>query len=338
MTEIPRPSEFEHSDNPERVEMESPHVQRLSSIAKQGLELLPERNEPLEVAMFYGAHSTPEDLGCYSEELEKSNFVAIESIAWTKLVNERQKLLIQGDPSVELQPIEPGKKRSFAYAQMELLAGSHKGLITVDVPDGNALVEENREVNARRLQIIKADSPTPKTMSFEDMLTELGDVVQEHARVQGEREAYMVRRLFTELRTVPQEETVKLLWSIGSSHTAIFHALHSEMGDASRRIFAFQKPMVYSNYVEAMRRAMFGKKNDNELLSRAWLGDNLPFDKLMPKSDLDRIDLKDYYERQVTGRYSMDEIEAIYLDVASGKTFEDAFLVTAAEKVSHPPK
>ena len=77
---------------------------------------------------------------------------------------------------------------------------------------------------------------------------------------------------------------------------------------------------------------MFGKKNDNELLSRAWLGHNLPFDKLMPKSDLDRIDLKDYYERQVTGRYSMDEIEAIYLDIASGKTFEDAFLMTAAEK------
>lgn len=184
-------------------------------------------------------------------------------------------------------------------------------MILVDVPAGHLLTEAEKVLdNYYKL------SREENRENFSGTLRVLDIYLRGFAKLEEEREAYMVARLKPAieetLKAHPElrkKEKINVLMSLGSGHTGVHHALKSS-GEKSRTDFPSQL-YTFDFFTEGVRAYRFGKRVDNELLAHIWMQNR--FKKIFSRnSKIKKSNNASLFLRKFTSLFSYDEIREIF--------------------------
>lgn len=150
---------------------------------------------------------------------------------------------------------------------------SRKPIITADIPRDHRIYKKTEALHARYRYLLETNLPI---MNFTDVLKEIKILGRNNARLEKQREEYMLSHLTPYIQKVledyPQlkeKDELKVLLSLGGYHTSFYHALKKGGQDINREFSVM--PFVYSYFTEGMRRFSFGRDVDDELAARIFL-------------------------------------------------------------------
>ncbi len=273
---------------------------------------------PVKLEFLFGAHGTTADFAKLPEKLQDADIYLIESPNYSE--NYRQMLRDIADPKSSLTADEllaaaPGFIGRSRETTIRSLHRSGKIASSIDLRD------EPAEVKLTDKVINSLEQPINFKKTFNRSLDDLTTEIHTRAAVQLQREAIMTGRFETELVRLIQEnpklkeqEDIKVLATMGSLHTTLFHSLR-QAGIPTEREFS-QKPYVYGWESEAERNYMIGREPSREVLAKALLEQII--NPILPEThseDVTETLLR--YQRQTASQFTTDEIEVIYNAMSS---------------------
>lgn len=294
-------------------------VRDIESTFREELAKLPDDFPPIKFNFYYGSHSTAEDVGDIDSLLDEADGFIPETFAWTEDGSKRRQDISNNPRSVRADQLNAG---DFALAQMSPDPFSHElwsrvrgrrlPILEVDVPGSDPIAKISIEEESARTEL---------TESFDK---ELGDYQKELEVIiqrQTDREKYMARHLIpTILETYgsdPKQDEIRLVWQLGSAHTALFMGLQKASRDSAHRVFAEELPIVQNHYTEVVRDGMFGVPITRERLAKAWVTSVL--DKymypIMAHKPSREVNIR---MRQIVDSMTMDDIEKIFEEERTG--------------------
>ncbi|MFY9462268.1 MAG: hypothetical protein WAP51_03655 [Candidatus Sungiibacteriota bacterium] len=268
--------------------------------------------------IFYSAHETREDAKGLAERFRKADIYVPEANGWTEMWRRDMNAVSQGTLTPELffrkRGVDPKNVLfSFDFAEIEMLYGSKKPVVFVDLPESHPLYrrtqETKQEINRFNL-----------TKGFPEMLKKFTSDLKRFADVQVERERYMLQELKRLTERIQKGEApefkgkkdAKLLLFLGAAHTKIYHELKKSGAEAGRGFVTM--PYVFGEFASEMfRRQMFGKPVNDELAARAVGG--LFFRAVVInyagylRQDSHKLAL---LERKVVSRFSFNDIKSVF--------------------------
>jgi len=211
-------------------------------LKEQGLEKVPN----IETHFFFNQHSTTEDGKMVADRLDDKDIFIQENAGWDKERLETWQKISSGEFTPE-QGIEHEKERGKPFfwpdyfkTIFEKLHGSNKEVLLVDV-------KSDSEVYQELVSFFGKESPywnlVDKSKSYEETCERIANVSEFESILQMEREneilENMKTNLFELLKEKPElqnKENLKMLFSMGSFHTRLYHEM-KKSGDTVSREF-----------------------------------------------------------------------------------------------------
>jgi hypothetical protein len=241
---------------------------------------------PIDIRIHFGAHGTREDAMNFEKELEEADVYFPESLGWDTAELVAFKKFTEGKMSQEtlerfMAKVTPREYVGVGFEKQlfKMLYQTRKPVAFIDLPEGHPIQKE--------LKFLKFNNFSEKSKSFEELLDSMKDYAKKVAELQLKREEYMqsqivpqLERLCAENPELAKKKTIRILMSLGSAHTTLYHVLKKE-GQPVTRSFP-DDPYVQSLFNELVRRYELGKPVNDEIVAgtflESWLS-GLLFDK-----------------------------------------------------------
>ncbi|MDO8522962.1 MAG: hypothetical protein Q7S12_01590 [bacterium] len=294
----------------------------------------PENRElpPLSIEIYYSAHGNAKDIGELQEKFLEADIYVPEWIGTSLKVLETYQAVSDGrktpaEAVIELH-LDDSKMYGYHLKRFEIIYGSHKPVVFVDVPLDHDLIKEYREILFK-----------PKLQNFEEDLEYTKDFLLKEAVFEKKREEYMILQLEPKMREVVEKypelqnkKQLKLLLSLGAFHTGLFHELDKKAYDVKREFG--DTPIVFDSRSEALRRHMFDKKVGDELVLRAMFETLVGkyFSKDFKKKSDDSLEQLKML-REVGALFSFDEMKNLYSNPENKGGFESALYDAVNQKL-----
>ncbi len=205
----------------------------------------------------------------------------------------------------------PPPGNSFVAQQMQALR--HSGVVVENIDLQHSDPIQGYELDLAFHQLYRLQD------TFDATLAQAKEGLTRIAELQDQREQIMVARFEEKLEAIlaqhpelRQQRGVRVLASIGSSHTRLSHKFR-EAGVTTQRSFP-ELPYTYNLLGEIQRTIAYGREPSRELLARGYLEDltlRALSMELMKSQELNADDLT-FYTRRVAEAFSESEIEALF--------------------------
>jgi hypothetical protein len=272
-----------------------------------------EREPKISYHFFYSCHGTVKDIEKLEKAFQKADIYVPEAANWEPWIVSMFQDLSQGRENLEQAKLffaaNPAASRTF-----EIIYNSKKPILFADV--SSADVELNKawdELNS----FYKEAVAMFRISMFPWFLRRLRAAVLAEAEFILKREEKIKENLKKQikefLRGNPEyakKENLKVLISLGAVHTKIYQDLSKKEPHVSREFSVM--PAVYPSRYEAIRRVMFGKEVNDELLARGFVEKTLLYPKLRELTD----DSNKLFRalRKLSSRLTLKDIEQISKD------------------------
>lgn len=321
MSETPIPREYLDEAKTPQGESTSPH--KVIDIEVNEREIT---DAHVHLKFYFSGHATREDANKLAQDIQESDVYIPEVKGWdanaAKFFNEvsigeRDLDSIINDAEKSGAKIDPFRRRV-----AELLYASRKPIVLVDVPYGHESASRvSAEVDER----------------IDDFSTAIGKTrreLKEEADNQISREGYILTELQSQLAslktnypTLASKSQIKVFMQIGAAHTRISHQFIKDdsPGLVVTRVFS-EKPFLYLPYSEAIRRNMFNKEVDDNLVAKVLLMRMVDHKISSLTSDTDQLAK---LSKTISDGYSTEEIEDLYNVFRNSKSWNefDSFFV-----------
>jgi|YelNatPaOPRAMG01_1025707.scaffolds.fasta_scaffold12570_6 hypothetical protein len=209
-------------------------------LKESGLENIPN----IETHFFFHQHSTSEDGKMVADRLDDKDIFIPENAGWDKERLETWKKISSGEFTPE-QAIEHEKERGKPFfwpdyfkTIFEKLHGTNKEVLLVDVKSDSEVYQElvsffdkeNRYWNL-----------IDKSKSYEETCERIANASEFESILQTERENEILENMKTNLLELlkekpelQKEENLKILFTIGSFHTRLYHEMKKSGNNVSR--------------------------------------------------------------------------------------------------------
>src|SRR3989344_696121 len=247
---------------------EAPEVGTPKVEESQGKEASVSEREPrINLTIFSSAHRTREDARGLKELFEKADIYIPEIAGVSPAIREYYDVVARD--GLDLSRLSPEERRevftSFRASDYEMVAGSKKPFLFVDVPKDSEWMVRYRRVHADFYAIAKRFI---SGKNFDELLRQYSSAIEKWADLQKEREEYIRETLKRELPRIVKEhpalrdrQELNVLMQLGAEHTTFYRAIKRDMeiaGGAARRVWN-EMPFVFGYPAELMRRYYFKK-------------------------------------------------------------------------------
>lgn len=296
----------------------------------------------IQIDILYGRHGTKEDRDGLAERLKNADVYIPEFFDWTGSVlkmyrdhSDGKGRLFKGPPGLELNfalGLDPAIKE-----ELRILYGSHKAIGMIDMKEpfwAGAFLSEWDSIKQDRIERHKKGKD-----SFPQRLDFIKHSLEAEARFQNKREEYMISQLrptIQELiKTYPSlkdKSEIKVLLSLGSAHTFVYHNLKRDNQETTRTFS--RTPEVYDFETEALRRLIFGIEVDDELVGKVFLEGvffkthGVGFDT----GDVGDSSKIAKYVRKLISQFSFEEAREIFERLKKGEKAKGIFETKFTEK------
>lgn len=305
-----------------------------------------EGDPEIELHFAFGAHSSPSDVEAIQKRFKECDIYMPELLGWVPQDKEVYGGLANGltDPKrlidffLKMRPdLKKSQEFSFDKAIYNMIHQSGKAITFIDVPHDHKIVQEmNTAVGYWMLKFSMAKN-------FSEKIELIKEYLNIYAQMGLVRESYMLQGIPQKIREVidsrpslKKKQKVKVLISLGASHTMLYFAVKTMTDTNIERSFAVN-PYIFDFRSEGIRRIKLtrDKQISRELLAKILL--EMDFCKHFSKSMKRQI--KEYGSEKTTKKIrsiieslNEGEIESIYKLEKDGKNFRDAVLETCKRK------
>ena len=211
-------------------------------LKESGLKNIPN----IETNFFFNQHATIRDGKMVADRLDGIDIFIQENIGWDKERFKTWRKISSGEFTPE-QAIEHEKERGKPFfwpdyfkTIFQKLYGTNKEILLVDIKSDNYLYQEI--YNLMRKNGVYWNL-VDKTKSYEEVCEHISDVSELESLTQKERENEILENMKTSLLELLKEkpelqkkENLKMLFSMGSFHTRLYHEM-KKSGDNVNREF-----------------------------------------------------------------------------------------------------
>ena len=212
----------------------------------------------------------------------------------------------------------------------KIIYKSKKPITFIDIPDNHSLV---RRENENKIPNIHFGS------NFGQVFDAVRGYIEKAADMHEERETYMLKQLQPQiqelLKTHPElrgRQEINVLLSVGGTHTSLGRYLKKDY-QTTRRFSRI--PMIFPYRDEALRRHMFSKPVDDELVARI-VAEHL-LSKAHKKFFITDDSIKDVKSiRKLVSKFSFEELEEMFEGAHDLNEWANMFVEGAKERVKVP--
>lgn len=262
----------------------------------------------IKYEFYFSPHGNPNDFKDLFELIKGADIYVPEVFGWT-----REYLGIYQDVSagrktpeqaIKEKQAEDAEMNPLLLEELQALYNTKKPIIFIDLPEEETPRAKNKIWLGAR--------------DFEGLLSNVQYYLEEESKLNHRREEYMVGQLKTKIGEILEsdpdlktKDDVNALVSLGSVHTGVYHELR-DSGERVEREFNVM-PQVYSLSDEGVRRYMWEKPVDQELLARILLETTFGevFQPELEKVSTDNTKI-DLFKRKVASQFDIDEIRNIF--------------------------
>lgn len=226
-----------------------------------------------QMRFMFGEHGTAKDAAWLPDVMRGYDIFIPEVCAWTPRNVWEFQAVADGELSPSYVNVDDSTFPEHRLAELNALYGTKMRVVFVDLPHewdafrvhGVPLIDI---YNGSSLALIFA-----MRMWKTDPLLAM-DIFYKYLDLsvmfQCFREAHIVNNLSTIIQKYAREGVgLKVLVSLGSTHTNVFHRMRRVYGARVDAIFSHSPLYVFSHFSEAIRRSMFGKVVDSDLAIKA---------------------------------------------------------------------
>lgn len=290
----------------------------------------------ISVDIFHSLHETAEDIESLEEQLADADIYVPEVFGWSSVDSGQYVAIAEGRKSPDeiirsleittpdMYPPHDTRKKEF-----EVLYNSHKPIIIIDVPIDHPL----------KAKFDRLDQSLSLGGNFETDLESYKQFLETLAKLQKEREEFILSQFKEKIKEVIQatpslheKDKVKVLMSLGSIHTVIGHTFKKEGVETKTRFNSM--PYFFNFENEVIRRFMFGKEVNNELMAKALLESEIyGHFQLSPEENSMHVQ---QVLRKVVDSFSLDEIKRTMEKLKEDSDPTDLFIAIARGKEFDP--
>ncbi len=269
-----------------------------------------------------GFHGLREDFEKLQPLLEKADVYIPEKNGWDERFLENYNRVAQGETPL----INPTLWDRAEPQPLRWIHGTKKHVAIVDVPKDHPALEKLYqgfdEIHSAYITALKGD--------FDRAITEVREGVALETAGNIEREEHIIEEIRKLIPLLPErfpdlkgKKDIKVLMSIGATHTPLAHELKNEpISDTRVHMKRSDKVTHYSHLEELTRRQHWGKEISDELCAKVMIEDLIKW-----TADLEAITKYTNEEnvllRQMISRLSLDEIREIFEPLEDEITFSN---------------
>lgn len=275
-----------------------------------------EKEPKISYHIFYSPHWMYRDFKKLEEYFKNpDNEVDIyvpEGMGWSKNSVEVYNALSRGEfNALDLAGEYSISLGSCAFRESQMLEGSKKKVLFVDLPQDHELIESLRKSANLSVESISLF----KDGEFQSAIQKMHDYALAWADTQLKREELIKQNLKEKIKEFIQDEPelkkkkkINVLMRLGQLHTSIYHVLKKEKLPVSRQ-FSY-KPVIFPSIAEIIRTKMINKdkKISNETLARAIIEMMLHTEVLHIIGDTEKLTK---IERKISSKLNLKDIKKI---------------------------
>ncbi len=247
-------------------------------LKKSGLEHVPK----IETKFYFHTHATKEDGEGVVQRLKDVDIFIPENAGWDEDRLETWKRVSAGKITPE-RALEDERGRGKPLLWNDYFKSIFQGIYDTKKEIILADIESDNEIFTTLKEIMIDNGSAyanafDRSFSYEDTLSKVETITDLESTLQKERELYIVKNIKEKLlqklqenKELREKETLKILLSIGSFHTNLYHEMKKVGNTVSREFPSAQH--TYDPRVTVERVAHFkGIENAQPLLSKVVLG------------------------------------------------------------------
>lgn len=225
----------------------------------------------------YSPHVTTQDFKNLEKAFEKADIYVPEAYKWGSQSKSLLDKASQGRITIE-EIVKLTKKDPLFRQKLKIIHNSNKPILLVDIQKSN---KEFIDKMDKTLEMKEKANNLFIQGKFKNAIQKLRSYVVNFAKLQLIREKRIKQNLEKQIKAFVKQnpeykgnKEIKVLVSLGSFHTHVYHKMKKEDISVSREFD--HTPKVYISLVEAMRRLVFFKEEaDDELLARVFIEKNI---------------------------------------------------------------
>ncbi|EKD65017.1 MAG: hypothetical protein ACD_50C00213G0005 [uncultured bacterium] len=284
----------------------------------------------VEIKFFNSKHRSAFDIKGLRDQLQEIDIYIPEVFGWESEYLSDLRKLSSGGTDVEQMLEHWGAKDQTNYERdrefFEVINNSRKAITIIDVPGGHPLVDR---ADGSILPKIKFGS------DFNESLNSMRDYLKNLSAIEKERGSYMLEHLKPKIQEVidsnpelAEKEKLSILIDIGVANTHLYHDLKKDF-ETSREISTM--PMQFLYREEVMRRYIFDKLVDDELIARTVT--EYLISKANKKRFSTNFSTKDVkLTRSWISKFSLDEMKNMFNESQNMGEWTDRFYNKIREK------
>lgn len=231
------------------------------------------KKEPkISYEILHSAHETATDFKKLAQAFSEADVYVPECVDWTPEISADFNALSQGKKTPEELMNKYDLPENSAWVrELEIIYQSQKPILFPDLGKGHELDALNEKAST----FFDWSFKKFKQGNFSEALKTMRDFVQTAAEYWEKREGIIEDNLKIQLndlvrnKELKNKKEIKVLLSLGASHTSVFHSL-KEKEPLTKRQFP-DLPFVFLSQDEAVRRARFSKEIKDELLAKIFV-------------------------------------------------------------------
>ena len=267
----------------------------------------PLNNPRIKYIFYFSAHGNPNDFKGLFDLIKDADVYVPEAFGWTIDYLDIYQDVSFGRKTpqqvVDVVQAEGKDIDPLALVELQALYNTRKQVVFVDLPQEEAIHTSGLFLGAR---------------NFDGLLRNVQHSLEGECELNQKRDERMVSHLMTRVVEVVKsnpdlntKDDAIVVISLGSVHTGVYHRL-KDSGGYAERIFDVI-PQVYSYNEEGLRRMLWGKPVDDELLARILL--ETAFGNVF-RPELERVTVDnakiDLYIRKAVSLFGIEKIREIF--------------------------
>lgn len=265
-----------------------------------------EHEPKINYHFLYSAHRTAEDFSNLEEAFKKADIYVPEVVGWTMQDQEDYQAVSDG----EMLPEQFGHDVAGHRLQaLRVMHDSKKPILLADLHLTDEITDEYKDIRNQGERALTAFTRG----EFFESLKLLRVYVERSAKLQLKRENKIKENLDKRIKWFLEEnpeysnnKELNVLIKLGSAHTTLYHKLKGEGRSVSREFK--EQPEIYTFLNELVRKQLFNKTIDNELLARG-IFDNFLIPNFYPITNNSNKAI--WVSRKITSRLSLRDIKEI---------------------------
>jgi hypothetical protein len=269
-----------------------------------------------KVSLYLSPHRSTRDAAGFVEQFQNCDVWVPEYCGW----NENDACALEAIAAGDITPdkVIPINHlyHDFVLVQFEQLFNTNKPFLLVDVPATDPVSQEILTLLQEPKKIIF----NPQwDGNFGNLLLGIRENSEKMALLQTRREDYIVRNLRAQLGKTLFEfypdlgsrEEIKVMISMGATHTRLVSELRKKGMDVSR-VYSDQ-PIIFPHDVEVLRRSQFNKVLSDELISQVILQKTIDYfwRKKLDNAFPDTLQRANFLRRLIS-QFETSEVEALF--------------------------